>query len=239
MGNCLVKKLKASVPNSDLPYFDSAIIIANSYYLRIGAIAANTCLIQCIDSDTPDVSGNGETSWGKTAYLPLDPGNESSYWGIIFRNYESGMRFRITNPASLSFLKNVAKQDVADLSICVNLRTLMTQTSTTELTRRCYGDVSALKTLVNLEMLDINNSLVTGRLESLVEGLIDNNISEHTVKFKHSGKTTFNSIVANSNKLYKLIFANGGCSVYEDSSTASSGQDTLIGSYNGSTWTYV
>lgn len=245
MGNCLKQQLKETVNNENLPFFDTIIIYCQSgdgTFLRIGAKEDDVCTASFMHNTGQTIRKNGGV-YGETAKLPLDPGNNSTQWGIqtVISSSQENL-LKIDNASKITFIQNVARTSLEQLSYSYDLRFITMQSYSSLEDYSVSGDISKLGNLTKLRTLYLTMSTPTrpeGTLESFVEGLISNSIEDCTVMFKHSGKTTFNNLTPRNTRLYKLIFSSGTCAVYEDASTASGGIDTLVGSYNGSTWTYV
>lgn len=95
------------------------------------------------------------------------------------------------------------------------------------------GDISLLSPLVNLSNLTLTYSSGTsGTLESFLEGLLTNGKTTNIdcLIHKNTNDITFNGIKTQYSKHYIASFGNNSITVTID--------NNVIGTFNGSTWTY-
>ena len=171
---------------------------------------------------------------------------ENYYWSIVaeslncaplletLRGIITGDIKHIGGLTTLSSLEIIGGRDAyGDIS---SLKTLVALTDlrfgSFQSVRNIKGDIGYLGTLVNLTRLDINQTGISGALESFVENLYNNGRTSGSITIygaSTSPYVTFNGNSITGNQLTITFNANGA--------VVSSGGSTIGTLYNGA-WTY-
>lgn len=230
---CLVTKLKAVINNENLPYFNTVRIdfptgVESGNSFTIGK-QANLQLV--LKSNQPVFDGQYILSWNSshetTKTVHLD------YCNVPFRIF-------------ISKKTDIAVINILSISNCnLNIDELRYAEQLYKLDYRNAnnsGDIISVGYMKYITDLIMPYAMLTGTIESAAETFIENYPTENktlNINLNRSAggshTVTFNGVIQNiANSTLKIIFNNGSASVY----LVLNEEDTLLGSYDGSTWTY-